>query len=251
MSNYNPFTLKDKTILITGASSGIGKATAIECSRLGANCIISGRNEERLNETFSLLEGEGHSQIIADLSNPASVDLIVEQVPVLNGLVNNAGGVLTLPVNFITEEKIEKIIQVNEKAPVLLFAKLLKKKKLAKNSSVVFTSSIGGPLIGGSFGNSLYAITKGGISAFVRAGALELAKKQIRVNAVCPGMINTNIYGEKIITQEQLEEDAKTYPLGRYGRPEEVAWAIIYLISDAASFVTGSNLVIDGGISIQ
>lgn len=248
---YNPFSLNNKTILITGASSGIGKAVAIECSKMRAKCIITGRNKERLEETFSMLEGAGHTQIVADFSDTSSVDKIVEAVPLIDGLVNNAGGVLTLPINFITEEKFEKIVQVNEKVPVLLLAKLLKSKKLIKGSSVVFTSSIGGPIIGGSYANSLYAVTKGGISAFVRASALELAQKNIRVNAVCPGMIDTNIYGENLITKEQLQEDAKTYPLGRYGKPEEVAWAIIYLLSDASSFVTGSNLVIDGGISIK
>ena len=251
MTSYNPYSLENKTILITGASSGIGKAAAIECSKMGAKCIISARNKERLQETFVQLEGEGHSQIIADLSDAASVDFIVQKIPALNGLVNNAGRVLTLPVNFITDDKFDEIVQVNEKAPVLLLAKLLKKKKLAKGASVVFTSSIAGNMIGGSFANSLYAITKGGISAFVRACALELASKHIRVNAVCPGMINTKIFGENLITMEQLEEDAKTYPLGRYGKPEEVAWAMIYLLSDASAFVTGCNLVIDGGISIK
>lgn len=251
MTSYNPYSLENKTILITGASSGIGRAAAIECSKMGAKCVVSARNKERLQETFAQLEGEGHSQIVADLSDVTSVDVIVNQVPVLDGLVNNAGRVLTLPVNFITDDKFDEIVQVNEKAPVLLLAKLLKKKRFAKGASVVFTSSIAGNVIGGSFANSLYAITKGGISAFVRACALELASKHIRVNAVCPGMIDTKIFGEKLITTEQLEEDAKTYPLGRYGKPEEVAWAMIYLLSDASSFVTGSNLVIDGGISIK
>ena len=247
---YNPFSLTNKTILVTGASSGIGKATAIECSKMGAKVIITARNEEKLKETLSLLEGDGHQMIIADLSNTDEIDNLVSQLPEINGLVNNAGKTITLPCNFITEEKLADIVSVNMTAPILLFSKLLKKKKLIKGSSVVFTSSING-IKTGSVGSSMYCATKGALSGFVKTAAIEYATKQIRVNCVCPGMINTNILEFGVVTEEQLVEDAKKYPLGRYGKPEEVAWAMIYLLSDASSFVTGSNLVIDGGYTIQ
>ena len=247
---YNPFSLTNKTILVTGASSGIGKATAIECSKMGAKVIITARNEEKLKETLSLLEGDGHQMIIADLSNTDEIDNLVSQLPEINGLVNNAGKTITLPCNFITEEKLADIVSVNMTAPILLFSKLLKKKKLIKGSSVVFTSSING-IKTGSVGSSVYCATKGALSGFVKTAAIEYATKQIRVNCVCPGMINTNILEFGVVTEEQLVEDAKKYPLGRYGKPEEVAWAMIYLLSDASSFVTGSNLVIDGGYTIQ
>lgn len=248
--SYNPFSLINKTILVTGASSGIGKATAIECSKMGAKVIITARNEEKLKETLSLLEGDGHQMIIADLSNTDEIDNLVSQLPEINGLVNNAGKTITLPCNFITEEKLADIVSVNMTAPILLFSKLLKKKKLIKGSSVVFTSSING-IKTGSVGSSMYCATKGALSGFVKTAAIEYATKQIRVNCVCPGMINTNILEFGVVTEEQLVEDAKKYPLGRYGKPEEVAWAMIYLLSDASSFVTGSNLVIDGGYTIQ
>lgn len=248
--SYNPFSLINKTILVTGASSGIGKATAIECSKMGAKVIITARNEEKLKETLSLLEGDGHQMIIADLSNTGEIDNLVSQLPEINGLVNNAGKTITLPCNFITEEKLADIVSVNMTAPILLFSKLLKKKKLIKGSSVVFTSSING-IKTGSVGSSMYCATKGALSGFVKTAAIEYATKQIRVNCVCPGMINTNILEFGVVTEEQLVEDAKKYPLGRYGKPEEVAWAMIYLLSDASSFVTGSNLVIDGGYTIQ
>ena len=248
--SYNPFSLINKTILVTGASSGIGKATAIECSKMGAKVIITARNEEKLKETLSLLEGDGHQMIIADLSKADEIDNLVAQLPEINGLVNNAGKTITLPCKFITEEKLDDIVSVNMTAPILLFSKLLKKKKLVNGSSVVFTSSIGGTFIA-NMGNGMYGATKGALSAFVKIAALENASKNIRVNAVCPGMINTNLFDSGVINEEQLAEDMKRYPLGRYGKPEEVAWAMIYLLSDASSFVTGSNLVIDGGYTIQ
>lgn len=248
--SYNPFSLINKTILVTGASSGIGKATAIECSKMGAKVIITARNEGKLKETLSLLEGDGHQMIIADLFNTDEIDNLVSQLPEINGLVNNAGKTITLPCNFITEEKLADIVSVNMTAPILLFSKLLKKKKLIKGSSVVFTSSING-IKTGSVGSSMYCATKGALSGFVKTAAIEYATKQIRVNCVCPGMINTNILEFGVVTEEQLVEDAKKYPLGRYGEPKEVAYAIIYLLSDASSFVTGTNLVIDGGFTIQ
>lgn len=247
---YNPFSLQNKTILVTGASSGIGRATAIECSKMGAKVIITARNEGKLKETLSLLEGDGHQMIIADLSKADEIDNLVAQLPEINGLVNNAGKTITLPCKFITEEKLDDIVSVNMTAPILLFSKLLKKKKLVNGSSVVFTSSIGGTFIA-NMGNGMYGATKGALSAFVKIAALENASKNIRVNAVCPGMINTNLFDSGVINEEQLAEDMKRYPLGRYGKPEEVAWAMIYLLSDASSFVTGSNLVIDGGYTIQ
>lgn len=248
--SYNPFSLENKTILITGASSGIGKATAIECSKLGAKIVATARNEARLSETMSQLEGDGHTSIIADLSKSEDLARLVENAPQLDGLVNNAGKTITLPCCFITEDKLDDIVGVNMIAPILLFSMLLKKKKLVKKSSIVFTSSIGGNMIA-TVGNGMYGATKGAISAFVKVAALENASKNIRVNCVCPGMINTTLFDSGTLSKEQLTEDAKRYPLGRYGKPEEVAWAIIYLLSDASSFVTGSNLVIDGGFTIQ
>lgn len=247
---YNPFSLSGKTVLITGASSGIGKATAIECSRLGATCIITGRNLSRLSETFSNLEGNGHTMIAADLSNPDEIDKLNSQISSVDCLVNNAGITKPLPLNFITKEKIDELFSINIDGPILLFAKLLKAKKINKGGSVVFTSSING-VLGGGKAESLYAATKAGLSGFVKVASLELASKRIRVNAVCPGMIETRILSDGKITPEQLSENARNYPLGRYGKPEEVAWGIIYLLSDAASFVTGTNLVIDGGITAK
>ena len=249
---YNPYSLEKKTILITGASSGIGRATAIEACRLGARVIITGRNEERLSETFNQLEGNGHAKIIADLSGDDGINKILEALVdlKLDGLVANAGVLRPLPVTFVTREKMTEIFPTNLESPILLFSLLVKRKILIKGSSAVFTSSIGG-VLGGEAGESLYAASKGALSGFVKSACLDLTQKGIRVNCVCPGMIETSLFSDETITKEQLVEDSKRYPLGRYGKPEEVAWGIIYLLSDASSFVTGSNLIIDGGISVK
>ena len=246
---YNPYSLEGKTILITGASSGIGRASAIECSKLGAKVIITARNQERLSETFSLLQGEGHQVVTCDLADENSINRLVEEVTEIHGLVNNAGFTKLLPVQFINGTDLNSLLSINTVAPIILLQKLLKKKKIKKGTSVVFTSSMAG-LGKSSVGNSMYAASKGAISAFIRCAAKELAPKGIRVNAVCPAMVDTGILDSGTITKEQLEADVKKYPLGRYGKPEDVAWAIIYLLSDASSWVTGDNLILDGGVSI-
>lgn len=246
---YNPFTLENKIILVTGASSGIGRATAIECSRMGAKLIITARNEKRLQETLSMMEGEEHRIIVADLASSDGVDKVISELPVLDGLVNNAGIVDTLPVDFITEEKIHKTLDINTFAPILLLSALAKKRKIKKGGAVVFTSSISGVSIF-SPGNALYSVSKAAVTAFAKNAALEYAPRKIRVNAVCPGMIDTSIYENSVITADNLAEDVKKYPMKRYGKPQEVAHAIVYLLSDGASFVTGSTLVIDGGYTL-
>lgn len=247
---YNPFSLEEKTILITGASSGIGRATAIECSRLGARVVITGRNQERLEQTIQQLDGDGHSYFICDLNNEAEIDEMVASLPEVQGLVNNAGFTKILPLQFINKGEIDGVLQTNTIAPILLFQKLLKKKKLKKESSVVFTSSLAG--IGAcTVGNSMYVASKGAISAFVHCAALELAPKKIRVNAVCPGMVDTGILDFGVLSEEQIKKDQENYPLGRFGKPEEIAWAIVYLLSDASGWTTGDNLIIDGGMSLH
>ncbi len=248
--NYNPYNLESKVILVTGASSGIGRATAIECSRLGARVIISGRNAERLNETFLLLEGEGHNMIVADMSVQPEIDSIIEKIPSLDGLVNNAGITHRVPFTFIKWEDLDNIFEVNFFAPVYLSQQLIRKKKINKEASIVFLSSIDGPITA-HVGNSMYASTKGAITAMARSMAVDLASRKIRVNCVLPGMTETPMTFGESITQEQLEEDAKLYPLKRYGKPVEIAYAVIYFLSDASSWTTGSSLVVDGGFTLQ
>lgn len=247
---YNPYSLEGKTILVTGASSGIGRATAIECSKMGAKLIITARNENRLSQTFQALEGDGHQMILCDLSSESEIDKMVAELSEVQGLVNNAGFTKILPLQFVSSEDLNSILQLNAVAPMLLLQKLLKKKKLKKGASVVFTSSLAGLGLS-SVGNSMYTASKGAISAYIRCAALELAPKNIRINAVCPAMVDTGILEAGTITKEQLEEDLKNYPLGRYGKPNDIAWAMVYLLSDASSWITGDNLIIDGGLTLK
>ena len=246
---YNPFSLEGKNILVTGASSGIGKAIAIECSKMGGNIVISGRNEKRLNDTFSQLEGEGHLKICADLSDQRELDKLVDFVPTLTGLVNCAGVVNYVPYPFISKDKLDKTFDVNFFAPALLTQRLVKEKKIADNGSVVFISSISGVYCS-AYGGSLYSASKGAINGLVKGMALDLSVKQIRVNSVNPGVVDTSIFESGVISEEQLKEDIKRYPLKRFGKPEEVAYAVVYLLSGASQWVTGSNLVIDGGYTL-
>ncbi len=246
---YNPFSIERKSLFITGASSGIGRAVAIECSKMGATLIISGRDQGRLQETFDKLEGNGHTQILANLSNKGDVKLIVDQAPLLDGVVHCAGYTKTSPFQFVNEDDLASIMQVNFMAPTLISQALIKKKKLNKGASIVFISSISGVYCS-SFAGSMYSASKGAVNGIVKGMALDLAPKGIRVNCINPGMIDTHIFSEGIITEEQLKEDVKHYPLKRYGQPEEVAYAVIYLLSDATKWVTGSNLLIDGGFTL-
>lgn len=246
----NPFSLEGKTILVTGASSGIGRATAIACSQMGAVVVVTGRNESRLLETLDALEGSGHQMIVADIANDNQIDYLVDQIPAINGLVNNAGITETCPTQFIKRDKLNRVMEVNTIAPILLTQRILKKKKLGKGGSIVFTCSISGTCVCVG-GNVLYSASKGAIHGFMKNAALDLAHKGIRVNDVCPGMIDTHILDAGTISEEQLEIEAQRYPMKRFGKPEEVAYGIIYLLSDASSFVTGSSIVIDGGFTLQ
>lgn len=241
----NPFSIEGKTILITGASSGIGQATAIECSKMGAKLILTARNQNRLQDTMNLLQGDGHIIITADITSQEDIDLLATNVPALDGLVNNAGIGMMRMVNFIKEDDLNLIFHANTFSCILLNRALLKNKKLKKGSSIVFTSSIA------SFyntpGNAMYAASKAALTAYMRTCALELAEKQIRANSVHPGMTETRFILNDVYSENDLKKNLESYPLKRYGKPEDIAYAIIYLLSDAASWVTGSSLVVDGG----
>ena len=250
---YNPYSLEGKTILVTGASSGIGRATAIECAKLGARCILTGRSVERLdgtlavmNESVNELTHEGHLVIPADLATAEGIDALVEVCPQIDGLVNNAGISNTKPVGFIKPEDLESTFATNTFAPILLTKALLKKKKLKSGASIVFVSSAAS--INPDVANSVYSATKAAIASFSRSCAKELAAKSIRSNSVHPGMVETELVKNLVFSEEEIATDKARYLLKRYGQPEEIAWAIIYLLSDASAWVTGTQLVIDGGV---
>jgi NAD(P)-dependent dehydrogenase (short-subunit alcohol dehydrogenase family) len=250
MKYYNPFTLEGKTILISGASSGIGRATAIECSNMGAEVILLGRNKEELNRTYNQLRNKRkHSMIVSDITNYEQVNIWLQELPVLDGVVNNAGVINTIPFKFIQIDEMKGLYDVNLFSHVYINQQLVEKKILGKDSSVVFVSSIDGPITA-HYGNTMYSSSKGALTAVAKGMALELATKKIRVNSVLPGMVSTPLIGNDSFSNDQLVEDLKLYPLKRYGKPEEVAYAIIYLLSDASAWVTGSNLIIDGGYTL-
>lgn len=249
--SYNPFSLEGKTVLVTGSTSGIGRATAVECSKMGAKVIVTGRNEERAMETVEMLEGEEHFYVVADLATTEGIDKLVAEVPILDGCVNNAGYNVLQLVPYIKQEDMKNIFNVNVEAPIYLTHCLVKAKKLAKGSSVVFTSSISARGVC-SPGNSLYSATKAAMTAFMRNAAIDLATKKIRCNSVAPGMVETPLKdGKSVVTAEQWEINRQLYPLGRFGQPKDVANAIIYLLSDASSWVTGTEIVVDGGRSLK
>lgn len=253
-NTYNPFTLEGKTILVTGSSSGIGQATAIECSKLGANLIITGRNEKRLLQTYDNLNvsfGQHHKFIIADLTSEDSINNFVCALPTLDGVVSNAGIGMSVLIKFIKVEDLHKIIDVNTFSHVLLARTLFKKKLLNKNSSYVFTASIGGNFNYG-LGQSIYGMSKSAINTFMKYCAVEFASRQIRCNSICPGMIETPMnLGDGVISKEDYDVDSKKYLLKRYGQSKEIAQPIAFLLSDASSFITGHSLVVDGGVSVN
>ena len=241
----NPFCLEGKTVLVTGASSGIGKEIAISCAKMGAKVVLNGRNEERLKETASQM-GEGHIILAKDLTVFNTIPDMVSELPQLNGIVHCAGINELIPAKQVTEADVDRIMAINFKAPVLLQAEILRQKKLLRKASVVFIASIGSetPIIG----NSVYSASKGAIVSYSKSLMLELAPRQIRVNCISPGMIWTNLIEDDSVTMEQLKEDEKRYPLQRYGQPSDVAGLAVYLLSDASEWMTGSNVRISGGI---
>lgn len=247
---YNPFSISGKTILITGAGGGIGRATAIECAKMGANVILTDINGSALEESLSLLEsqeGQSHQLFVADLTDESQQEDLVASIPVLDGLVSNAGISKVLPIQFLNTQDMDKIMSINAYAPMYLTQKLYKKKKIKKGGSIVFTVSISGVCMV-SMGGVMYAVSKNALDAFMRNAALEFAARNIRVNSVNPSRVNTPlIKNNTSYSQEDLEKDMQTYPLHRYAEPEEIAHAIIYLLSDASAYVTGHALVIDGG----
>jgi NAD(P)-dependent dehydrogenase (short-subunit alcohol dehydrogenase family) len=244
----NPFSLDGKTILVTGASSGIGQTTAISCAKMGANVVITGRDQGRLPATADL-SGTAVTQIVADLTVQADMENLLAALPPLDGAVLCAGNSTTLPLQFGSREKFDEMFDVNFFAPVELLRLMYKKKILQKGSSVVLLASIGGTH---SFmpGNGVYGASKAALNSVMKYAAREYASRKIRVNSICPGMVDTPLIHRGTITEEQLAEDAKRYPLGRYGKPEDIANGAIYLLSDASSWLTGHDLVIDGGFSI-
>lgn len=242
-----PFTLEGKTILVTGASSGIGRGIALACAEAGAKCVLVARNQVRLQEVASVCENA--TVELVDVTKEDELKALAERVPMLDGLVECAGvSDKHTPLKFLSGDFIDLVMSVNVKAPMLLLALLEKKKKLNKGASVVLMSSVSS--FHGAPAHSLYMASKGALTAFAKGAALDLAGKKIRVNSIAPGMVNTPLIAYANITEEQRRLDAEKYPLKRYGEPSDVASLALYLLSDASSWVTGQQIVVDGGLTV-
>lgn len=246
---YNPYSLQGKTILVTGASSGIGRATAIECARLGACLILTARNEERLKETKTMLDGEGHAFMVADITDEAALQELATEVPELDGVVFSAGTSMLKPVQAIKTSDLQQVFSTNCFAPMLLTKALIKKKHLKHGASLVFISSISGNT-NVATGLSTYGASKAALSAYMKYAALELSGRGIRVNTILPGRIETELLKTSAMSEEETKKDIGRYPLKRYGKPQEVALSAAFLLSDAAQWITGTELLVDGGRSL-
>ncbi len=240
-----PFHLHGKTFLVTGASSGIGSHTAKRITEMGGNVILNGRDAARLSATA---EECGTTEIIAaDICTPEGRELIAKKVTGLDGLVNCAGTVHPFPVRFIDQKKMDQTMQINFEAPVLLTSLLLKEKKIKPESSLVYLSSISSARP--QAGASLYGASKAGIESFVKVLAQELHSSKIRVNSVAPAMVKTPMFdrAEEMVSKEEMDNHLEKYLLG-VGHPEDVANAVIFLLSPASRWITGINLILDGGV---
>lgn len=242
----NPFSLNDRTILVTGASSGIGKAIAEECAKAGARLIITGRNEEHLNETLLSLLGPQHTSIVTDLSTEEGIQYLLNQIPKLDGLVLAAGIVEMWPVLFATRKRFEKIFNTNFFSPIEIVRSVIKKKLYNEKLAVVAIASIAGI---SDFGpaNGIYGAGKAALSSFTKYVALEAASKGIRINTISPGLILTPMHTNGSVEVEKLEETVGNVPLGRWGKPVDIAYSTVFLLSDASSYITGTDIVVDGG----
>lgn len=249
---YNPFSLKGKTILITGASSGIGRGTAIECSKMGAQVVLIGRNTARLQETLNQMEGERHVVLAGDLTVGGELNSVIEKMPILNGVVHCAGVSQIKMVKFMDKASLKGMFDINVFGPITLNSALLKKRKIQKGSSIVFISSISG-VYASQVGEAGYGATKAALAGYAKSAAIELAAQGTRVNCIHPGVIETPLLNvsNETFTEEELEKLKKKYPLKRFGQPEDVARCAVYLLSDASSFMTGSSLILDGGFTLS
>lgn len=249
----NSFSLVNKTILVTGAGGGIGRATAIGCAQMGARLCVTDINPDTLAETLQLLKEESnldHQMFIADLTNKEQLDNLVASISSIDGLVCNAGISKVLPIQFLNEEDMSRICDINAFSPMFLTQKIYKQKKINKGGSIVYTVSISGVCMV-SMGGVMYAVSKNALDAFMRNAALEFAARNIRVNSVNPSRVNTNLIKNAAYSEEDVAKDMQTYPLKRYAEPVEIANCIVFLLSDASSYVTGHALIVDGGKTLM
>lgn len=247
-THSDPFSLAGKRILITGASSGIGRQIALSCAQAGATVVASGRAPERLQETISFLVGTGHQALTLDLCDEAAVKSAIPTLGKIDGVVHSAGISLLSPLRLATRSHIQSQLETNLVAPMLLTQQLLLRNAIQQGGAIVFVSSISAHI--GVHGVSAYAASKGALEAMARSLSMEVAKKGIRVNCLAPGLVQTPMLEAALSTTGGLDETIKTYPLG-IGLPEDVANAAIFFLSPASRWITGTTLVLDGGHTVS
>lgn len=254
--SYNPFSLENKVIIVTGASSGIGAQCAIDCSKMGAKVVLVARNVERLNQTLGQMEGEGHIVLPLDLSLSDGlkerIKDLVKQVGKINGVVNCAGMSSVTPLKLVTDELFDRFFHANVYSAINLSKEVTRVGNYDKEGgcSIIFFSSIMG-LVGDKC-KTLYSATKGALIAASRSMACELAKNNVRVNVVSPGAIETPINAKlPHMADPELRKELENKHLLGLGRCSDISNACIYLLSDAAKWVTGQNLIVDGGYTVR
>lgn len=236
------FRLEGKTILVTGASSGLGQQIAISCAERGAHLVLTGRDADRLTATLGQLSGNGHVVVQADLTDAKARERLVEACGILHGVVNSAGIQKHCPIRQLTEQAMTDMYNTNFLAPVMLTQRLLYAKALSSQASVVFMLSTAAHL--GTRGLGPYSSMKVGLIGIIKCLALEQAKYRIRVNGISPSAVVTPMW-----SLTQLEAQKARHPLG-LGEPKDVANAAVFLLSDASRWITGTSLVMDGGSTI-
>lgn len=242
----DPFSLAGKSILVTGASSGIGRQSAISCSEMGAKLIITGRNQERLEETAQLLSGTGHISITADITEPLDIDRILDATKQVDGVVHAAGVSRLVPLRMVTPSYLQSTFASNTFAPILLTKSLLAKKRIVEGGSVVFISALAmhtGPMASG-----VYAASKGALMGAMRVLGREVIKQGIRANSISPGYVRTPLLDGLSQSGAQMDNVSGMAPLG-LGEPEDIANAVVYFLSDASRWVTRNHFIIDGGLT--
>lgn len=247
-ASTNPFALDGHTVLVTGASSGIGRQIAISCAAMGARIVAAGRNEQRIQETLDALSGSGHTGVSAELTREQDVDRLVEQAGMLNGVVHCAGISRLAPLRMATQQHLSEVWKTNYEAPVLLTQRLLAKNRVAADGSILFMSSIAAFI--GVAGVGVYSGSKAALIATMRCLAMEVVKRRIRVNCLAPALVESPLLEatEKMVLS--IETTKADYPLG-FGKPEDVANAAVFFLSGASRWITGTTLVMDGGLTIR
>lgn len=242
--------LNEKNIFVSGASSGIGRAIAIMASELGARVFITGRNAAKLKETEKCLKGNDHKAWVCDLTDEKNLLSLADKITSLDGIVHCAGIAKPMPAKFINKQHIDELFSTNFNAQVLLNARLLSKNKIKKSASVVFISSVSTNVP--YFGGAMYMSTKAATNAYCKALAFELASQKIRVNCISPALVKTGIYEDMkaAVTAENLHAYEKKYPLG-IGEPADIAAMAMFLISDSSKWITGTNIIMDGGLLLN